>query len=109
MKAIRFSLPSGKEEEAHEAVVGQKGGPDEEVYTDTGSWSGSQQRLSDRGPGQETRSHQKTVSPFLCGLCCSKSPSVSVWNCDGEILPFTEILCRLENNGVQYSTVYCIM
>lgn len=96
MKAVRFSLPSGREEEAYEEIVGQNGGVDEEEreYVESVSRSGSQQGLAERDTGQEMKNKQKAATPFLCGMCCSKSPSVSVWNCDGEILPFTEILCR---------------
>ncbi|KAE8293428.1 Ceramide kinase [Larimichthys crocea] len=53
VKAVRFSLPSGKEVEA---------------YEETGAMS---------------------------------APAVSVWNCDGEILPFTEILCRIHGQLVR--------
>lgn len=92
MKAVRFSLPAGKEEEAYEEI----GGIDEEGrgYVETISRNGSQQQLAERGGGQEMANEQKTVTPFLCGLCCSKAPALSVWNCDGEILPFTDIICR---------------
>lgn len=93
MKAVRFSLP--KEEEGYEEIGGTSGGMDEERgYAETVSRSGSQQHLAERGTGREMTNEQKTATPFLCGLCCSKAPAVSVWNCDGEILPFTEILCR---------------
>ncbi len=96
MKAVRFSLPSDKEREGYEEIKGANGGIDEDEsdYSSTGSRNGSQQHLAERGPGQEVTNEQKTTTPFLCGLCCSKTPVVSVWNCDGEILPYTEILCR---------------
>lgn len=91
MKAVRFSVPAGKEEEAFE----ETGGLDEEErHTKTISRNGSQQQLTERGMGQEMANEQKSATPFLCGLCCSKAPVSSVWNCDGEILPFTNIICR---------------
>ncbi|KAI3357403.1 hypothetical protein L3Q82_015838 [Scortum barcoo] len=100
VKAVRFSLP--KEEEEYEEIGGTSGGIDEERgYVETVSRSGSQQHLAERGTGQETTSEQKTQTPFLCGLCCSKAPAVSVWNCDGEILPSTEILCRIHGQLVR--------
>lgn len=96
MKAVRFCLPSDKEEEGYEEIGGLNGGIDEEEggYVETESRTGSQQHLAETDPGREMTNEEKTVSPILCGLCCSKAPAVSVWNCDGEILPFTEILCR---------------
>uniref|UniRef100_A0A674NX47 Zgc:158263 n=1 Tax=Takifugu rubripes TaxID=31033 RepID=A0A674NX47_TAKRU len=63
VKAVRFSVPSSKEEEDCEEI------------------------------GEPNK--QKTPDSFLCGLCCSKSSAVSVWNCDGEILPITEVFCRI--------------
>lgn len=93
VKAVRFSLP--KEEEGYEEIGGMAGGMDEERgYVETVSRIGSQQHLAERGTGREMTNKQKAATPFLCGLCCRKAPAVSVWNCDGEILPFTEILCR---------------
>lgn len=96
MKAVRFSLPSGKEEEAYKETGGLRGGIDEEErgYIETVSRNGSQQHLAERDTGQEMTNEQKMATPFLCGLCCSKVPAKSVWNCDGEILSSTEILCR---------------
>lgn len=95
VKAVRFSLPSGKEVEAYEETGAMSGGIDEErIYVETVSRNGSQQQLTERGTEGEVTNEQKTADLFLCGLCCSKAPAVSVWNCDGEILPFTEILCR---------------
>lgn len=96
MKAVRFSLPSGKEEEEYEEIRGVNGGIDEEErgYGEPVSRNGSQQHLAERSTDQEVKIEQKAATPFLCGLCCSKAPAVSVWNCDGELLPCTEILCR---------------
>lgn len=96
MKAVRFSLPPGKEQELYEEIEGSSGGMDEEEgsYVETVSTTGSQQHLAERNTGRDVTNEQKTATPFLCGLCCSKSPAVSVWNCDGEILPITEVLCR---------------
>uniref|UniRef100_A0A3Q3KYM5 Zgc:158263 n=2 Tax=Mastacembelus armatus TaxID=205130 RepID=A0A3Q3KYM5_9TELE len=103
VKAVRFSAPSGKEEEGYEEIGGLSGGIDEEErgYDETESSSGSQQHLTERVRGREMTNEPKTPSPFLCGLCCSKTPAASVWNCDGEILPFTEILCRIHGQLVR--------
>ncbi|XP_071380979.1 ceramide kinase [Centroberyx affinis] len=102
VKAVRFSLQTGKEEEGNE----EKGGIDEEekAYAqdaETKSRNGSQQHLAERGEERGVTNDKKRMNPFLCGLCCSKAPSVSVWNCDGEILPFTEILCRVHGQLVR--------
>lgn len=96
MKAVRFSLPPDKKEEGFEVFGGMSHGLDEEEngYVETVSRNGSQQQLNKRDTGREVTQEKKTVNSFLCGLCCSKPPAVSVWNCDGEILPVTEILCR---------------
>jgi len=103
VKAVRFSLPPDKEDEAYEEIGGLSGGLDEDDrdYIETVSRSGSQQHLAERGTGQEMTNDQKTTTPFLCGLCCSKAPAVSVWNCDGEILPSREILCRIHGQLVR--------
>uniref|UniRef100_A0A3B5AZ73 Ceramide kinase-like n=1 Tax=Stegastes partitus TaxID=144197 RepID=A0A3B5AZ73_9TELE len=91
VKAVRFSVPSGREEQEYEEIGGLSSETDgEREHVDTVSRNGSQQHLAERA----TTNEQKTATPFLCGLCCKKSPAVSVWNCDGEILPFTEILCK---------------
>lgn len=102
MKAVRFCLSPGGEEDGYEEIGGVSGGTDEEErgYVETESRTGSQQHLSDTDTGREMTNKQKTVNPFLCGLCCSKAPAVSVWNCDGEILPFTEILCRYRSGTI---------
>lgn len=91
MKAVRFSLAPGKKEEGFEEIGGMSGGLDEEErsYAETVSRNGSQQQLNERDTGREMTNEQKTVNSLLCGLCCSKPPAVSVWNCDGEILPVT--------------------
>lgn len=96
MKAVRFSLPDGREEEVHEGIgeLNRAIGGEEREYVDTVSRNGSQQQLAQRVVERETMNEHKTVAPILCGLCCKKTPAVSVWNCDGEILPFTEIFCR---------------
>lgn len=86
MKAVRFSLPTEEEEdrdEERERV--NDGGMTEEGKRP--SRSGSHKHLVERG-------EERGQKDFLCGLCCSKAPAVSVWNCDGEILPHTEISCK---------------
>ncbi|XP_028264789.1 ceramide kinase [Parambassis ranga] len=103
VKAVRFSLPGGREEEGHEEIGGSSSRIDEEerARVDAVSRNGSQQHLAERDMRQEVTNEQKTATPFLCGLCCKKAPAVSVWNCDGEILPFTEILCKIHGQLVR--------
>ncbi|XP_076598224.1 ceramide kinase [Chaetodon auriga] len=103
VKAVRFSLPSGKGEEGYEEIRGVSRGTDEEEsgYVETVSRNGSQQHLAEKPPGREMTNKQKTAPPFLCGMCCRKPPAVSVWNCDGEILPCTDILCRIHGQLVR--------
>uniref|UniRef100_A0A667ZWI0 Zgc:158263 n=2 Tax=Myripristis murdjan TaxID=586833 RepID=A0A667ZWI0_9TELE len=95
VKAIRFSPSPEEEEEDDEEKLGMSGAVNEKEGHhvqdgETRSSNGSQQHLAPRG----VTKHQKGISSLLCGLCCRKAPAVSVWNCDGEILPFTELLCR---------------
>ncbi|XP_013991262.2 ceramide kinase [Salmo salar] len=93
VKAVRFSLPTGEEEdkdEERERV--NDGGMMEEGKRP--SRSGSHKHLVERG-------EERGQKDFLCGLCCSKAPTVSVWNCDGEILPHTEISCRVHGQLVR--------
>ncbi|XP_047452988.1 ceramide kinase family protein [Mugil cephalus] len=103
VKAVRFSLPEMCEEEGCEETVGPSGVLDEEEvgYVDTVSRSGSQQHLAERATGRGATNEQKTAMPFLCGLCCKKAPAVSVWNCDGEILTFTDIQCKIHGQLVR--------
>uniref|UniRef100_A0A3Q4H8N8 Zgc:158263 n=1 Tax=Neolamprologus brichardi TaxID=32507 RepID=A0A3Q4H8N8_NEOBR len=103
VKAVRFSLPDGREEEVHEGIgeLNRAIGGEEREYVDTVSRNGSQQQLAQSVVERETMNEHKTVAPILCGLCCKKTPAVSVWNCDGEILPFTEIFCRIHGQLVR--------
>ncbi|XP_070300687.1 ceramide kinase-like isoform X2 [Salvelinus sp. IW2-2015] len=97
VKAVRFSLPPGEkgaEDEQRETVNGGRMAEEGERT----SQSGSQHHLVERG---EERGMANDRKKDLCGLCCSKPPSVSVWNCDGEILPHTEILCRVHGQLVR--------
>lgn len=102
VKAVRFSLPPDKEDEGYEEIGSSGGGMDEEGmdYIETVSRTGSQKHLAEGGTGREM-TNEKITAPFLCGLCCSKAPTVSVWNCDGEILPSKEILCRIHGQLVR--------
>uniref|UniRef100_A0AAY5L0W9 DAGKc domain-containing protein n=1 Tax=Esox lucius TaxID=8010 RepID=A0AAY5L0W9_ESOLU len=86
VKAVRFSLPPGAEDDEDEEAVkdGVLAEEDEAPIQ-----SGSKQHLAG------VTSYRRQKKKALCGLCCSKAPSVSVWNCDGELLPHTEILCRV--------------
>ncbi|CAI5647443.1 unnamed protein product [Oreochromis niloticus] len=103
VKAVRFSLPDGREEEVHEEIgeLNCAIGGEEREYVDTVCRNGSQQQLAQSVVERETKNEHKTVAPILCGLCCKKTPAVSVWNCDGEILPFTEIFCRIHGQLVR--------
>ncbi|XP_034028243.1 ceramide kinase family protein [Thalassophryne amazonica] len=106
VKAIRFSLPFCNEEVRRGDVRGMGAGIDDKDtnYTstfETVSRNGSQQHLAERATDQGVTKEQKEASPYLCGLCCKKTPTVSVWNCDGEILPFTEVLCRIHGQMVR--------
>lgn len=97
VRAVRFSRLSSNEEESDEDI----GDEEEGGFAETESRNGSQQHLDETSAGREI-SKQKSI---LCGLCCSKTPAVSVWNCDGEILPFTEILSRYTR---LYYSIYII-
>ncbi|KAF7660113.1 hypothetical protein LDENG_00287810 [Lucifuga dentata] len=106
VKAVRFSLPSGEEYKGDKEKedITRKVDEEEIQYecdSDTMSKNGSQQHLAERGQERERTNEQKRAMPFLCGLCCRKAPAVSVWNCDGEILPFTDILCRVHGQLVR--------
>ncbi|CAB1336758.1 unnamed protein product [Coregonus sp. 'balchen'] len=93
VKAIRFSLPTGEEEDKdEEREIVNDGGMTEEG--ERPSRSSSHKHLVERG-------EERGQKDFLCGLCCSKAPTVSVWNCDGEILPHTEIFCRVHGQLVR--------
>lgn len=97
MKAVRFSLPSNKEEEECEKIGEPSSAPSEAGmdFVESESRTGSQTHLTKKSSGREMTDKQKTTpDSFLCGLCCTTPPAVSVWNCDGEILPITEVFCR---------------
>ncbi|XP_037122250.1 ceramide kinase family protein [Syngnathus acus] len=102
VKAIRFSVSSGEEEDAYKKVGEPSLDEEEEeeeekrAYKEDLSRNGSQQHLTTK-PAQPT----KATCGVLCGVCCSSAPTTSVWNCDGEILPFTDILCRIHGQLVR--------
>lgn len=98
VKAVRFSFPPGKEED--KPKENQKVTPGVQEDTETLRESdiesgriGSQQCLARKQREQGMKEKGKKRD-YLCGLCSSKRPAASVWNCDGEILPHAEILCR---------------
>ncbi|XP_061592198.1 ceramide kinase family protein [Cololabis saira] len=103
VKAVRFSVAGGKEEngqeESREPIQEQDG--EERAYAETESKDGSQHHLAERSMERGMKKEKKTAIPFLCGLCCKKDPTASVWNCDGEILPFTDIHCRIHGQLVR--------
>lgn len=96
MKAVRFSVPSSNKEEEY-VEIGEPSSVISEAergYAESASRSGSQAHLTEKRSEREITDKQKTPDSLLCGLCCSKPSAVSVWNCDGEILPVTEVFCR---------------
>lgn len=94
VKAVRFSLPPCQDRGGYEEIAGVSGGTDEESYPESLSRNGSQQYLADRSTALDTTNEEKSVSPLLCCVCCRKAPVKSVWNCDGEILPCSDVFCR---------------
>ncbi|KAL1020933.1 hypothetical protein UPYG_G00006590 [Umbra pygmaea] len=101
VKAVRFSLPLGTEdnEDEDEGTVKDEGlVEDGEALSKSGSQQHLAERVEERGMTNDRSVKKKDLS---FGLCCSKTPSVSVWNCDGEILPYPEILCRVHGQLVR--------
>lgn len=109
VKAVRFSLPPGEEEEDEEEyeegdreiqASAERVLEDPEKLSSSNTAGRSQQHLAGRKEkGNVTVSRVKRRG-FVCGPCCTKPRSISVWNCDGEILPHTEISCRYQFNPV---------
>ncbi|KAM9752179.1 ceramide kinase isoform 1-T1 [Menidia menidia] len=97
VKAVRFSLVEDGEEQVHEESAYEE----ERGYVESGGRNGSQQHLAQRSTGQVITKEEKTTTPLICGLCCKKAPDVSVWNCDGEILSVTDILCKIHGQLVR--------
>lgn len=99
MRAVRFALPPGGEDDGYQGICGTNSVTQDGQTgnVEAVSRNGSRQHLSEDGAGRDTAEGQKPRSSFLCGLCCSKAPEVSVWNCDGEILNVTEITCRYKS------------
>ncbi|XP_062871689.1 ceramide kinase family protein [Trichomycterus rosablanca] len=103
VKAVRFFLPPGEdddddaEQESQSITAGVLADPDKSHDCDIeSSRNGSEQCLA----GSQREQRMKTRD-FLCGPCCTKPPAVSVWNCDGEILSHTNILCRVHGQLVR--------
>ncbi|KAF7209774.1 ceramide kinase [Nothobranchius furzeri] len=98
VKGFRFCHTGTSEEDSLKECESQGDGTDGEVraYLDSGGRNGSQQHLE-----QVSRNEEKTLTPFMCGLCCKKVPYASVWNCDGELLPFTDISCKIHGQLVR--------
>jgi len=103
VKAVRFSLPPGEvveeeeeyEEEADREIQAsaERELEEPEKLCHGNSAGHSQQHLAGwKERGSETS--RLKGQDLLCGPCCTKPRSVSVWNCDGEILPHTKISCR---------------
>ncbi|XP_017576390.1 ceramide kinase family protein [Pygocentrus nattereri] len=104
VKAVRFSLPPDgdyDDEEREQSISEVLEDPEKLCESDIEfSKDGSQQYLAERQKEQEMKDERKKRE-FFCGPCCSKPPAVSVWNCDGEILPYTEISCRIRGQLVR--------
>ncbi|XP_056305527.1 ceramide kinase family protein [Danio aesculapii] len=105
VKAVRFSPPPGEEEDFEEEEEKIQTSA-EKVLEDPGKLCSnniaghSQQHLT--GQKEKTTSTSRMKRPgFVCGPCCTKPRTVSVWNCDGEILPQTEISCRIHGQLVR--------
>ncbi|XP_036388585.1 ceramide kinase family protein isoform X2 [Megalops cyprinoides] len=105
VRAVRFSLPPGEEESEGEEEgekVTEAGDCKAECEGERGGGacrSISRQHLTGGGKERGITNHKKR--DFLCVPCCSRAPSVSVWNCDGEILPYAKILCRVHGQLVR--------
>ncbi|XP_067302196.1 ceramide kinase family protein [Pseudorasbora parva] len=110
VKAVRFSLPPGEEEEEEEVyeevdegeiqTSAEKVLEDPEKLCSANIAGHSQQHLAAwKERGSETSRLKR--QGFVCGPCCTKPRSVSVWNCDGEILPHTKISCRVHGQLVR--------
>ncbi|KAL7859347.1 hypothetical protein SRHO_G00144940 [Serrasalmus rhombeus] len=105
VKAVRFCLPpdGDYDDEEREQSISEEVLEDPEKLCESDiefSKDGSQQYLAERQKEQEMKNERKKRE-FFCGPCCSKPPAVSVWNCDGEILPYTEISCRVRGQLVR--------
>ncbi|XP_024148588.1 ceramide kinase family protein isoform X1 [Oryzias melastigma] len=100
VKAVRFCMAGDTKEEE---IRGLSAETDIEAggHVRSGSRNGSQQHLAEKATGTVTTSVEKTVTPFTWCLCCKKPSAVSVWNCDGEILPFTDISCKIHGQLVR--------
>ncbi|KAA0707147.1 Ceramide kinase [Triplophysa tibetana] len=110
VKAVRFFLPPGEEEEEEYEEEIQSSServsedPDKLHNGDIAnaqSKTTSQHCLAGQKERDTVKSARRKKRSFVCGPCCTKPPSVSVWNCDGEILPHTEILCRVHGQLVR--------
>lgn len=99
VKAVRFFFSPGEEEDDNEesqnVTAGSLGDPEMARECDVESGRlGSQQYLAGKQRDQGMKEEGRRKRDYLCGLCSSKRSAASVWNCDGEILPYNEILCR---------------
>uniref|UniRef100_A0A3B1K246 Zgc:158263 n=1 Tax=Astyanax mexicanus TaxID=7994 RepID=A0A3B1K246_ASTMX len=112
VKAVRFTLPLEDEEvceyeeseaQRTEEVLGDPEKPpvDEIESCRDGSQHDLAGKRQDEPWNKKKGRKRKKKQDFLCGLCCRKPPTVSVWNCDGEILPYTEISCRVRGQLVR--------
>ncbi|XP_057685360.1 ceramide kinase family protein [Corythoichthys intestinalis] len=97
VKAIRFSVSSIEEDGAYKVV--REPSPSDEEEKEENEYH--VEELSRNGSLQRLRSKCSPDSRVTCGMCCGRAPTTSVWNCDGEILPFTDIQCRIHGQLVR--------
>ncbi|RXN11715.1 ceramide kinase-like protein [Labeo rohita] len=84
----------------HTNTQDQASAEDPEKLCSSNTAGHSQQNLTARTERRNVTIREKRRG-FVCGPCCTKPRSVSVWNCDGEILPHTEISCRVHGQLVR--------
>ncbi|TSL61241.1 Ceramide kinase [Bagarius yarrelli] len=113
VKAARFFFPPREEEEEadHKDKLKESqniaaGGPEDtetlcESITESDRLGSQQCLAAGMQRNQETNTEGRKKTDYLCGLCSSKRSFTSVWNCDGEILPYNEILCRVHGQLVR--------
>ncbi|XP_066527113.1 ceramide kinase family protein [Hoplias malabaricus] len=102
VKAVHFSVPLDEDDDYEEDKQTENISEDV-LEVPEKQHEGSVESCQDRSKqcfAKSPRDRGKKKD-FMCGLCCSKPPAVSVWNCDGEILPHPEISCRVHGQLVR--------
>ncbi|KAI5096004.1 ceramide kinase [Silurus meridionalis] len=107
VKAVRFSFLPGEEDDTEDQPnESQNNTPGiledpETLCTIESNNFGSKQHLAGNQSEQGMKEKSRNKSDYLCGLCSSERSATSVWNCDGEILPYAEISCRVHGQLVR--------